>query len=62
MVASAVLVALPKGQPQEYDPSISGLAANGFGDHSPGHCAMSSAFVAEVVLTFVFVTVPGRRP
>jgi aquaporin Z len=57
VVASAVLVALLKGQPQGYDPSIGGLAANGFGDHSPGHYAMSSAFVAEVVLTFVFVTV-----
>lgn len=32
-----------------------GFAANGFGEHSPGRYSMVSAFVAEVVLTFVFL-------
>jgi aquaporin Z len=32
-----------------------GFAANGFGDHSPGHYGMVAALVAEVVLTFVFL-------
>jgi aquaporin Z len=57
VVASAALVVLLKGQPQGYDPSVGGLAANGFADHSPGHYAMTSALLAEVVLTFIFVTV-----
>jgi aquaporin Z len=34
-----------------------GFAANGFGDHSPGHYGMVAALVAEVVLTFVFLAV-----
>jgi aquaporin Z len=40
-----------------YDPSIKGLAANGFGAHSPGGYSASAAFVAEVVLTFFLVFV-----
>ena len=33
------------------------FAANGYGDHSPGGYGLASAFVAEVVLTFFFVSV-----
>jgi aquaporin Z len=33
------------------------FAANGYGDHSPGGYGLVSAFVAEVVLTFFFVSV-----
>ena len=57
IVAAGVLVFLLKGRPEGYDAAVSGLAANGFGDHSPGHYSMASALVAEVVLTFVFLTV-----
>lgn len=32
-----------------------GFAANGYGDHSPGHYGMVSALVAEIVLTFFFL-------
>jgi aquaporin Z len=35
----------------------SGLASNGFGDHSPGKYSMGSGFVAEVVLTFMFLMI-----
>jgi aquaporin Z len=31
--------------------------ANGYGEHSPGLYSMQSAFIAEVVLTFTFMTV-----
>jgi aquaporin Z len=55
--ASFVIVALASGGPGGYDPSVQGLAANGYGEHSPGGFAMSTAFLAEIVLTFVFVTV-----
>jgi aquaporin Z len=57
IAAAGVLVFLLKGRPEGYDASVGGLAANGFGDHSPGHYSMASALVAEVVLTFVFLTV-----
>jgi aquaporin Z len=35
----------------------SGFAANGFGTHSPGGYSLGAGIVAEVVLTFGFVTV-----
>jgi aquaporin Z len=34
-----------------------GFAANGFGEHSPGGYSLTSAFVAEVLLTFFFLIV-----
>ena len=34
-----------------------GLASNGFGEHSPGGYSFGAVFVAEVVLTFVFLMV-----
>lgn len=44
-----------------------GLASNGFGEHSPGHYSLLSAFIAEVVLTgfFLFIIMgatDGRAP
>jgi len=57
VIAAGVLVFLLKGTPQGYDASVGGLAANGFGDHSPGKYGMVQGLVAEVVLTFIFLTV-----
>jgi aquaporin Z len=57
LVASGLLVVLLKGRPDGYDPSVGGLAANGFGDHSPGHYGMTSALLAEAILTFIFLSV-----
>lgn len=34
-----------------------GLASNGYGEHSPGQYSMVSGFVAEVVLTFMFLMI-----
>jgi aquaporin Z len=34
-----------------------GFAANGYGDHSPGQYSLASAFVCELVLTFMFLVV-----
>jgi len=44
-----------------------GFAANGFGEHSPGGYSLTSALVAELVLTFFFLFVilgatDGRAP
>jgi aquaporin Z len=37
--------------------AIGGFAANGYGDHSPGHYNMISALVCEVVMTFMFILI-----
>ncbi len=39
------------------DPLAGGLAANGFGEHSPGHYGMAAGFVCEVIMTAVFLFV-----
>lgn len=57
IVASAALVFLLKGTAAGYDPSVGGLAANGVGEHSPGGYGMVQGFVAEAILTFIFLTV-----
>ena len=39
------------------DGSYTGLASNGYGDHSPGGYSMTAALVTEVVMTFFFLMV-----
>lgn len=39
------------------DFTAGGFAANGFGEHSPGGYSMTSAFLIELILTFVFLIV-----
>lgn len=57
IVAAGLLLVLLKGQPEGYDAAVGGLAANGYGDHSPGGYGMVSALIAEIVLTFIFLLV-----
>lgn len=57
IIAAGLLLVLLKGGPSGYDAATSGLAANGFGDHSPGHYSLVASLVAEVLLTFIFMTV-----
>jgi len=60
ILASALLLVVVKGGPAGYDPAVAGFAANGFGDHSPGHYSIMSAFIVEIVLTaFLVLTVLG---
>lgn len=55
IVGSAILYVIASGSP---DFSLTGgFAANGFGEHSPGGYSMMAAFVAEFVLTFMFLMV-----
>jgi aquaporin Z len=35
----------------------SGLAANGYGEHSPGNFSLLACFLAELVLTFMFLVI-----
>jgi aquaporin Z len=39
------------------DPLAGGLAANGFGEHSPGQYSMAAGFLCEVVMTAIFLFV-----
>jgi aquaporin Z len=65
IVASAVLYGIASGAP---DFSLAkGFAANGYGEHSPGHYSLVSGFAAEVVLTMMFLFIimgstHGRAP
>ncbi|MEE2786056.1 MAG: aquaporin Z [Myxococcota bacterium] len=57
ILAAGALVYLLNGAPGGYDPAASGLAANGYGEHSPGKYSMAAAIVAEIILTFIFLMV-----
>jgi aquaporin Z len=57
IAAAGALLFLLKSAPGGYDASAGGLAANGFGDHSPGGYGLGAALFAEVLLTFIFLTV-----
>ena len=35
----------------------SGLAANGYGEHSPGHYSLGAALITEMVMTFMFLMI-----
>jgi aquaporin Z len=39
------------------DAVAAGLASNGYGDHSPGHYTLATAFITEVLMTFFFLLV-----
>jgi len=54
IAAAAVLYFIASGQPG-FDIVKSGLAANGYGDHSPGKYSMVAGFVTEVVMTAMFL-------
>src|SRR6202035_190002 len=55
MVAGSVLSAIASGAP-EFD-LAKGFAANGYGEHSPGHYGLLSGLIAEIVLTIMFLFV-----
>jgi aquaporin Z len=63
IAAAALLYYIASGGPG-FD---GGLAANGFGEHSPGSYTINSAVVTEVVMTFMFLMIilgatDGRAP
>jgi aquaporin Z len=57
IIAAGFVYALATGQPGGYDAHVSGLAANGFGLHSPGHYSLGACLFGEVIFTFIFVSV-----
>ncbi len=60
IIASAAIWYIASGTAAGYDPSVSGMGANGFGLHSPDGYALGSCFLVEVILTmFLVLTVLG---
>jgi aquaporin Z len=60
IAAAAVLLLIVKGMPGGYNPSVSGFAANGYAEHSPGQFSLGAAAITEIVLTaFLVFTVIG---
>jgi aquaporin Z len=57
VVAAGLVLALANGAPGGYDAHTAGLAANGFGAHSPGGYSLGAGLLSELVLTFIFLSV-----
>src|SRR3954451_23866518 len=56
IAAAAVLLVIASGKPG-YNLAINGLAANGYGEHSPGSYTLLAGFVSETILTFFFLLI-----
>ena len=56
IIAATLLYFIASGKPG-FDLAASGLAANGYGDHSPGGYSMISGLVCEVVMTAMFILI-----
>lgn len=54
-IAAGVVLVIANGAPAGYNAGVSGLAANGFSEHSPGHYGLWASFVAEMLLTMLLV-------
>ena len=54
VIASLILLSIMTGLPG-YDLATNGLGQNGYGVASPGGFPLASGFIAEVVLTFIFL-------
>ena len=55
IVAAGLLYVIASGKPG-FD-LTGGLASNGYGEHSPGGYSLTSGFVTEVVMTFMFLLI-----
>ena len=53
LAAAGVLYVVATGNGTD----IGGFAANGYGEHSPGHYSMMAAIVIEFVMTFMFLII-----
>ena len=56
IIGAAILLLIAKGN-AGYSLALNGLGQNGYGAHSPEGYSLAAAFVAEVVLTFLFLLV-----
>lgn len=56
IIGASILYAIAVGNPT-YSLAVNGLGQNGYGIASPAGYNMTSAFIAEIVLTFIFLLV-----
>lgn len=56
IIAAGILLAVATGK-ADYSLAVNGLGQNGYGLHSPGGYSLISSFIAEVVLTALFLFV-----
>lgn len=56
IIGAGILYAIASGSPV-YSLAANGLGANGYGSASMAHFSLAAVFVAEIVLTFIFVLV-----
>jgi aquaporin Z len=56
IVGAGILLAIAHGN-ANYSLAVNGLGQNGFGQHSPGGYSLAAGFIAEVVLTALFLFV-----
>ncbi len=60
IIAAGCVLYIARGIPGGYYASVSGLASNGYGMHSPGMYSLAACFLAEIILTmFLVITVLG---
>jgi len=52
IAGAGILYLIASGKPGF---ELGGFAANGYGEHSPGGYSMTSAFITEFVMTFIFL-------
>lgn len=56
VLAAALIYFIASGK-EGFDLTTSGLAANGYGEHSPGHYSLATGFVSELVMTAMFILI-----
>ena len=56
IIAAGIILAIATGK-MDYSLAVNGLGQNGYGLHSPGGYSLWACFLAEVVLTAVFIFV-----
>ncbi|AUM68817.1 aquaporin Z [Pseudomonas fluorescens] len=56
VLAAALIYFIASGK-EGFDLATSGLAANGYGEHSPGGYSMAAGFVTELVMTAMFILI-----
>ena len=56
IIGAGILLAIASGRP-DYTLATAGLGQNGYGLHSPDHFSLMACFIAEVVLTALFLFV-----
>ena len=56
VIAAGLLYMIASGKPG-FDLAASGLAANGYGEHSPGGYSMVSGLIIEITMTAMFILI-----